>query len=36
LGAIPMPMTPEQFGQLIAADTEKWMKVVKFAGLKAD
>ncbi len=36
LGAIPMPMAPEQFGQLIAADTEKWMKVVKFAGLKAD
>ena len=36
LEAIPMPMTPEQFGQLIAADTEKWMKVVKFAGLKAD
>jgi tripartite-type tricarboxylate transporter receptor subunit TctC len=36
MGAIPMPMTPEQFGQLIAADTEKWAKVVKFAGLKAD
>ena len=35
-GAILMPMTPEQFGQLIAADTEKWAKVVKFAGLKAD
>jgi tripartite-type tricarboxylate transporter receptor subunit TctC len=36
LGAIPMPMTSEQFGQLIAADTEKWKKVVRFAGLKAE
>jgi tripartite-type tricarboxylate transporter receptor subunit TctC len=36
MGTLLMPMTPEQFGQLIAADTEKWAKVVKFAGLKAD
>ena len=36
LGAIPMPMTLEQFGQLIVSDTEKWAKVVKFAGIKAD
>jgi len=36
MGAIPMPMTPEQFGQLIATDTEKWKRVVQFAGLKAD
>jgi tripartite-type tricarboxylate transporter receptor subunit TctC len=36
MGTILMPMTPEQFGKLIAADTEKWAKVVRFAGLKAN
>ncbi len=28
--------TPADFGRLIADDTEKWAKVVKFAGIKAD
>jgi tripartite-type tricarboxylate transporter receptor subunit TctC len=28
--------TPAEFGKLIAADTEKWAKVVKFAGIKAE
>jgi tripartite-type tricarboxylate transporter receptor subunit TctC len=36
LGGTPMPMTPADFGRLIANDTEKWGKVVKFAGSKAD
>jgi hypothetical protein len=36
LGGTPMPMTPADFGRLIANDTEKWGEVVKFAGLKAD
>jgi tripartite-type tricarboxylate transporter receptor subunit TctC len=36
LGGTPMPMTPADFGRLIANDTEKWGKVVKFAGIKAD
>jgi tripartite-type tricarboxylate transporter receptor subunit TctC len=27
---------PADFGKLIADDTEKWAKVVKFAGIKAD
>ena len=36
LGGTPMPMTPTDFGRLIANDTEKWSKVVKFAGIKAD
>jgi tripartite-type tricarboxylate transporter receptor subunit TctC len=36
LGAEPMPMTPAEFGKLIAEDTEKWAKVVKFAGIKPD
>ncbi len=35
-GGEPMPMTPAQFGKLIADETEKWAKVVKFSGVKAD
>jgi tripartite-type tricarboxylate transporter receptor subunit TctC len=35
LGGMPMPMTPTEFGKLIADETEKWGKVVKFAGIKA-
>jgi tripartite-type tricarboxylate transporter receptor subunit TctC len=34
LGDVPMPMTPSEFGKLVAADTEKLTKVVRFAGLK--
>src|SRR5262249_38239696 len=36
LGGVPMPMTPADFGQFIAAETEKWGKVGKFAGLKPE
>lgn len=36
LGAEPMLMTPAAFGTFIAAETAKWAKVVKFAGIKAD
>jgi len=28
--------TPAQFGKFIADETEKWSKVVKFSGIKAD
>ena len=35
LGGTPLPGSPADFGKLIAAETEKWAKVVKFAGLKA-
>ena len=31
-----LPGSPAEFGQFIAEDTEKWRKVVKFAGLKAE
>jgi tripartite-type tricarboxylate transporter receptor subunit TctC len=36
LGAAPMPLTPADFGRLIAEETEKWAKVVKFSGAKAN
>jgi tripartite-type tricarboxylate transporter receptor subunit TctC len=35
-GDVPMPMTPAEFGKLIADDTEKFSKVVKFAGIKVE
>jgi tripartite-type tricarboxylate transporter receptor subunit TctC len=36
LGAEPMIMTPAEFGKFIVDETEKWAKVIKFAGIKAD
>jgi tripartite-type tricarboxylate transporter receptor subunit TctC len=36
LGAEVLASSPADFGKLIAAETEKWGKVVKFAGIKAD
>jgi tripartite-type tricarboxylate transporter receptor subunit TctC len=36
LGGIMLPGSPADFGKLIAEETEKWAKVVKFAGIKAD
>jgi tripartite-type tricarboxylate transporter receptor subunit TctC len=36
LGNVPMPMTPADFGKFIADETEKWAKVVKFAGIKPE
>jgi tripartite-type tricarboxylate transporter receptor subunit TctC len=36
LGVVALPGSPADFGELIAEETEKWGKVVKFAGLKAD
>src|SRR3984885_2052562 len=35
-GGIPKPMTPEQFGKLLSDETEKWRKVVEFAGVSVD
>lgn len=36
VGGTLRPMMPADFGKFIADETEKWGKVVKFAGLKAD
>ena len=36
LGGITMVGSPEEFGQVIAAETEKWEKVVKFAGARVE
>jgi tripartite-type tricarboxylate transporter receptor subunit TctC len=36
LGGVPLMLSPVDFAKLIAAETEKWAKVVKFAGIKAD
>jgi tripartite-type tricarboxylate transporter receptor subunit TctC len=36
LGAEAVPMTPEQFGKLIADAAEKWAKVIKFANIKPE
>ena len=36
LGGVPMAVTPAEFGKFIADETEKWGKVVKFAGLKVN
>jgi tripartite-type tricarboxylate transporter receptor subunit TctC len=36
LGGIPKPLTPDGYGKLIADETEKWRKVVEFAGVSVD
>jgi Tripartite tricarboxylate transporter family receptor len=33
-GGVPLSMASSDFGRLIAEETEKWGKVVKFAGIK--
>ena len=36
IGNAPLPLSPAGFGELIAEETEKWGKVVKYSGAKAD
>jgi tripartite-type tricarboxylate transporter receptor subunit TctC len=36
LGTEPMTMTPDECSRFIGAETEKWAKVVKRAGIKAE
>ena len=34
VGAVPSPMTPEQFSELIASERRKWQEVVQAAGVE--
>jgi tripartite-type tricarboxylate transporter receptor subunit TctC len=36
LGAVPMPTMPAEFGTFLAADTEKWAKVIRAANIKPE
>jgi hypothetical protein len=36
LGGTVLPGSPAEFGKHIADETEKWAKVIKFAGIKAE
>src|SRR6266403_1722752 len=36
IGGVPKPMTPVGYGRFIADETEKWRKVVEFAGVSVD
>ena len=36
LGGEPLPMTAAEFGKLITDETEKWGKVIRAAGIKAE
>jgi hypothetical protein len=35
-GALPLVGSASEFGALLAEETDKWGKVVKFAGLKPE
>jgi tripartite-type tricarboxylate transporter receptor subunit TctC len=35
-GGIPKAMTPDEFGKLVSDETDKWRKVVEFAGVSVD
>jgi tripartite-type tricarboxylate transporter receptor subunit TctC len=36
IGYAPFPSTPAEFGKFLKEDTEKWAKVIKFAGIKVN
>jgi tripartite-type tricarboxylate transporter receptor subunit TctC len=36
LGGLVLPLSPAEYGRRIAEETEKWGKVIKFSGAKAD
>jgi len=36
IGSVPMALTPAEFGAFVAAETEKWGRVVKLSGAKLD
>jgi tripartite-type tricarboxylate transporter receptor subunit TctC len=36
LGGVALPMSPAEFGKFVVEQTEKWAKVIAFAGIKAE
>jgi hypothetical protein len=36
LGGTVLPGSPSDFGKFLVDETEKWAKVIKFAGIKAE
>jgi tripartite-type tricarboxylate transporter receptor subunit TctC len=36
LGNTPLALSPTEYGKLLAEETKKWAKVVKFAGIKPE
>src|SRR5262249_48441986 len=36
LGVAPTSMTPSEFEKFVVEETEKWAKVIKFAGIKSE
>ena len=36
VGGEPLPGSPQEFGKLIAEETEKWGRVVRAAGIKPE
>jgi tripartite-type tricarboxylate transporter receptor subunit TctC len=34
IAAMPLPLTPAQFGALLTAETEKWGNVIRAANIK--
>jgi tripartite-type tricarboxylate transporter receptor subunit TctC len=36
LAAVPLPMTPVEFGKLVAEESEKWGKIIRAANIKAE
>jgi tripartite-type tricarboxylate transporter receptor subunit TctC len=36
LGSVPMPLSPDEFGKLLADETEKWGRVIRAAKIKPE
>ena len=36
LGGMIVPGSPDDFGKIVSDETEKWARVIKFAGIKPE